>query len=226
MFKSRLFLCCLCDPGQVNLTIYILGGNTCSTCSHRINVVIKWRSCSKGVTRHPAAPVPPTPSQPKTEELETLLLGPSRRSGKDANLIALPWGQRRRAPLTSAAAAAAQATIPARLPGSLPPAFPRFAPFRQPPTRRAPLLPPGGAWTPARGGCTVSPPRACSSRSGWGPDSDRLGPGSLESSPPQVRRGEGGREVAAYRELEAPWTARSPWCRPRCACALASCREV
>lgn len=63
---------------------------------------------------------------------------------------------------------------------------------RRPPPRRALLSPPGGAWTTARGDCTRSPPRACSSaRVGGRQGLDRLRPQSLPSPSPQTPSGAG-----------------------------------
>ena len=200
MFKSRLFLCCLCDPGQVNLTdnLFFRRGNTCSTYLTAASMLsLNAEAAAKGslVILPPSCPQPPV--QPKTERVGDPPVGPSRRSVKDANLIALPWGRRRRAP-RHPPPPQRQATIPARLQGP----SPSVSQVRPAP---ATSDPPGASFAPW---WRVDPSprgvhRLASARlqlhSGWGQTPIGFVPGSLESPAPQVRRERGGREVAAYR---------------------------
>lgn len=166
MFKSRLFLCCLCDPGQVNLTnsLFFRRGNTCAIYLTAASMLsLNGEAAPKGSLAILPLPCPQPPVQPKTERVGDPPVSPSRRSGKDANLIALPWGQRRRAPRHPPPPPQRQATIAARLQGPSSPRFPGSPRACDPrPAERlfCPLLARGPQ--PA-GGFTVSPPRACNS---------------------------------------------------------------
>ena len=179
MFKSRLFQYCLRDPGQVNLpnNSFFRRGNACPT---YLKAALMLSSSGEAAPRchSPSCrSLTPPRSSPSRKELETLryLLRVARERmltsppcpGDSGD--ALPDIRRRRS-----------AEPPSTRASSVPPSvFPRLAQRRRPPTRRTPHLPPGGAWTPARGGCSASPPRACSCA--------RVGARPRSASPPESR---------------------------------------
>lgn len=195
MFKSKLFQYCLCDPGQVNLpnNAFFRRGNACPTYLKAASMLsLSGEAAPRGHSPSCRSLTPPR-SSPRRKESETLryLLRVARErrltsppSPGDSG-DARPDIRRRRS-------AEPPSTRASRVPPSV---FPRLAQRRRPPTRRTPHLPPGGAWTPARGGCTARLP-APAAAPGLGPDPDRLRPRSLASPSPQARRGRGGRGAA------------------------------
>lgn len=121
--------------------------------------------------------------------------------------------------LTLAASAAPARSRPPAPRASSGPSLARPAPAT-PDLPGAPLAP----WwhlDPSPEDCTSSPSRACSSAQvGANLRPQSLRPQSITSPPPQARRGWGGLEDATtYPGAWAPWTARSPWRMPGCACA-------
>lgn len=171
----------------------------------------------------PSCPQPPV--QPKTERVGDPPVGPSRRSVKDANLIALPWGRRRRAP-RHPPPPQRQATIPARLQGP----SPSVSQVRPAP---ATSDPPGASFAPwwrvdpSPRGAAPSRLRAPAAPLGLGPDSDRLRPREPGvPTPPSPAWAGWSRGCSLPGSLSALDSTVAMVEAPVRVRALASCREV